>query len=70
MGNETLFFNIESFLVKLDRLQSDKIRRFQFHFTVGMNTTFFLNREIDLGDGQQIGNFSHFSEKIGLKFFS
>ena len=68
LGNETLFFNIESFLVKLDRLQSDKIRRFQFHFTVGMNTTFFLNREIDLGDGQQIGNFSHFSEKIGLKF--
>ncbi len=67
-GNEALVFNVESFLVKLDNLQSDKIRRFQFHFTVGMNTTSFLNGDIDLGDGQAISNFSHFSEKIGVKF--
>jgi len=67
-GNEVLDFNVESFLVKLDNIQSDKINRFQFHFTVGMNTTSFINGTIDLGDGQQISNFSHFSEKIGLKF--
>lgn len=66
-GNEVLIFNVESFLVKLDNMQSDKINRFQFHFTVGMNTTSFVNGGIDLGNGEQISNFSHFSEKIGLK---
>ena len=67
-GEEILEFNVESFLVKLDNIQSDKIRRFQFHFTVGMNTTSFINGSIDIGDNQQISNFSHFSEKVGLKF--
>lgn len=67
-GNEVLVFNVESFLVKLDNLQTDKINRFKFHFTVGMNTTSFLNGNIDLGNGEAISNFSHFSEKIGIKF--
>lgn len=66
-GNEVLIFNVESFLVKLDKMQTDKINRFQFHFTVGMNTTSFVNGAIDLGNGESISNFSHFSEKIGLK---
>ncbi len=67
-GKEVLEFNVESFLVKLDNIQSDKIRRFEFHFTVGLNTTSFLNGDIDIGDGEEISNLSHFSEKIGLKF--
>lgn len=67
-GKEMLEFNVESFLAKLETIQSDKIRRFQFHFTVGMNTTSFLNGDIDLGDGQSITSFSHFSEKLGVKF--
>lgn len=66
-GEEYLVFNVESFLVKLESLQSDKINRFQFHFTVGMNTTTFINQNVDLGNGENLKNISHFSEKIGLK---
>ena len=67
-GNEVLVFNVESFLVKLNNIQTNRIRRFQLHFTVGMNTTSFLNGKIDIGNNEKISNFSHFSEKVGLKF--
>ena len=67
-GNEVLVFNVESFLVKLNTIQSDKIRRVQFHFTVGMNTALFLNGNFDIGNNEKISSFSHFSEKIGVKF--
>lgn len=67
-GNEYLVFNVESFLVKLNTIQSDKIRRFEFLFTVGINTTSFLNGQVDIGNNEKISNISHFSEKLGIKF--
>lgn len=66
-GNEVLVFNVESFLVRLQSLQSDKISRFQFHFTVGMNTTAFFD-SLELENGETITTLSNFSEKIGFKF--
>ena len=66
-GNEVIDFNVESFLVKLQNIQSDKIRRLQFHFTVGMNSSFY-NKTLMLDDSTLITNLSHFSEKIGVKY--
>jgi len=66
-GKEVIDFNVESFLVKLQNIQSDKISRIQFHFTVGMNSTFF-NKEITVADTMRLTNLSHVSEKIGIKF--
>lgn len=66
-GKEVIDFNIESFLQKLSTTSSDRIRRFQFHFTVGANNVFFLN-ELNFSDGTKINNNSFISEKIGIKF--
>lgn len=66
-GKEYLEFNIESFLMRLSKTREDKIRRLQFHFTVGVNSIFFKN-PLTLSNGEIIQNYSFVSEKIGLKF--
>lgn len=66
-GKEYLEFNIESFLVNLSKTSENKIRRWQFHFTVGANNIYFMN-PLELPDGSLINNYSFVSEKIGVKF--
>lgn len=66
---EVINFNVESFLVRLESMQSSRIRRFQFLFTVGMNTSFFYDKHVfPLNDSTGVRNLSYFSEKIGVKF--
>lgn len=66
-GKEVIEFNVESFLARLQSIQSDKIQRLQFLFTVGKNTA-FLNKDLTLANGDVMRNFTHVSEKIGFSF--
>lgn len=66
-GKEVIDFNIESFLNRISTTSSDKIRRFQFHFTVGANNVYFVD-ELTFSDGTKINNNSFISEKIGIKY--
>jgi len=66
-GQRYIDFNIESFLITLSRTNENKLRTFQFHFTVGANNIYFLS-PLALNDGSSISNFSFISEKIGLKY--
>ena len=65
-GNEKINFKVESFLVKLQNIKSDKITRLKLHFTVGTNNIHFINRRIPVGN-DTINNLPNISEKIGLK---
>lgn len=66
-GKEYLEFDIESFLIKLSKTNNNKIRNFQFHFTVGVNSISFKNPLL-LPDQSSIINYSFVSEKIGFKY--
>lgn len=67
-GKEALSFNAETFLIKLQNLKPDKFKHFQFHFTVGVNNTYF-DKGIVLPDSSvRIKNFSNVSEKIGIRY--
>jgi lysophospholipase L1-like esterase len=66
-GKEYLEFNIESFLMNLSKTSNNKIRNWQFHFTVGVNNIYFRN-PLKLSDESFINNYSFVSEKIGVKY--
>lgn len=65
-GKEVVDFNVESFLVKLQNIKPNTNKRFQFLFTVGVNSIYFNDKIIRKED--TISNFSFVSEKIGVKF--
>ncbi len=69
-NNEYVSFNVESFLVKLQSIKPNKLRRLGFQFTVGVNHTFFgKNVTITTSDNSltNVRNFSYVGEKIGVK---
>lgn len=66
-GEKYIDFNIESFLATLSKTNENKLRAFQFHFTVGVNNVYFIS-PLDLNNGTTINNYSFVSEKIGVKY--
>jgi hypothetical protein len=68
-GKDVLSFNAESFILKLQSIKSERLKRLQLNFTVGTNNaSFFNNNAIILTDGSELNNFSYVSEKIGIKY--
>lgn len=66
-GERYIDFNIESFLTTLSKTNENKLRAFQFHFTVGVNNAYFIS-PLYLNNGESINNYSFVSEKIGIKY--
>lgn len=64
-GKETLEFNVESFLLKLDKMKLDRWRPVQLSLTVGASSGFFT-KPLMLGL-DTLKSFSSISEKIGIK---
>jgi hypothetical protein len=65
-GVEYIDINIESFLVKMSQIKSDKLKRTSLLFTVGTNSITF-DQTVILPNNVKLKNYSFVSEKIGLK---
>ncbi|KOS07693.1 hypothetical protein AM493_17810 [Flavobacterium akiainvivens] len=65
-GKEVLEFNIESFIVRLQRVKPYQHKAIEFNFTVGLNNAYFQHN-VPLKDNT-VANLSFVSEKIGVKW--
>ncbi len=71
-GVESIEFNVETFLMKLQNVERNKWHRTEFYFTVGVGSAYFRKGitmpKGDTGATYDMKSFSFVSEKIGLKF--